>query len=169
MGITDPCVLVEGPAWGDAEFYGEWLLAAAKAEAFWKEAFTDQDFKKQVERVCVCYLPDFGIAATIMIMELREHRTRFVLDVNSEDGEDFTMMVAMGFFAQKHQYYHMTLPSRLTGFSTKRTPPPCWTVRFPMENPWKAGSRTRKSLMLFGAGNPSHGRGRRFNPYSAHH
>ena len=26
----DTCVLVEGPAWGDAEFYGRWLLNAAK-------------------------------------------------------------------------------------------------------------------------------------------
>ena len=30
-------VLVEGPRWGDAEFYGNWLLAAAKAEAFGKK------------------------------------------------------------------------------------------------------------------------------------
>ena len=28
------------PRWGDAEFYGKWLLAAAKAEALWKEAMT---------------------------------------------------------------------------------------------------------------------------------
>jgi hypothetical protein len=33
MERTDPYILVQGPAWGDAQFYGEWLLAAAKAEA----------------------------------------------------------------------------------------------------------------------------------------
>jgi hypothetical protein len=26
-----------------AQFYGEWLLAAAKAEAYWKEAYADED------------------------------------------------------------------------------------------------------------------------------
>ena len=31
MERTDPCVLVQGPAWGDAQFYGDWLLAAGKA------------------------------------------------------------------------------------------------------------------------------------------
>ena len=36
MEGSDPYVLVQGPAWGDAQFYGEWLLAAAKAEAYWK-------------------------------------------------------------------------------------------------------------------------------------
>jgi hypothetical protein len=37
MEATDSYVLVQGPAWGDAHFYGQWLQAAAKAEAFWKE------------------------------------------------------------------------------------------------------------------------------------
>jgi hypothetical protein len=46
-----PSVLIEGPNWGDAKFYGKWLLAAAQAETFWKEARKDPDFEKQV-RVC---------------------------------------------------------------------------------------------------------------------
>jgi hypothetical protein len=29
---SSPCVIVEGPSWGDAEFYGRGLLAAAAAE-----------------------------------------------------------------------------------------------------------------------------------------
>ena len=41
-------VLVEGPEWGDAKFYGELLLAAAKAESLWKEGLGDQDFEKKV-------------------------------------------------------------------------------------------------------------------------
>ena len=105
------CVLVEGPRWGDAEFYGRWLLAAAKAEAFWKEAFKDPTFKEEVKYVWDSYIPDFGIAAAAMIMRLRENFTTFVLDVDSENGNDFTMMAEMGFFAQDDPIYRMTLPS----------------------------------------------------------
>jgi len=108
-------VLIEGPEWGDAEFYGEWLLAAAKAESFWKEALEDHEFEKQVDRICICVIHDFGISATWMLMQLREDKTRFVFPVErDEEGEAFTMMVRMGFFVQKHQSYQMTLPSNLT-------------------------------------------------------
>ena len=36
--MNDPYVLIEGPKWADAKVYGNWLLAAAKAEALWKQA-----------------------------------------------------------------------------------------------------------------------------------
>jgi hypothetical protein len=111
MERTDPYVLVQGPKWGDAHFYGGWLLAASKAETFWKEAYADPDFKKQIDHVCVCYIPDFGIAATAMLMALSEHRTTFVLDVNSEGGENFAMMAEMGFFVPTNPFYRMTIPS----------------------------------------------------------
>ena len=29
---SNPCVLIEGPSWGDAGFYGLWLSAAGQAE-----------------------------------------------------------------------------------------------------------------------------------------
>jgi hypothetical protein len=60
MERSEPYVLVQGPAWGDARFYGQWLQAAANAEAFWKEAYADRDFKLQVNYVCDAYIPDFG-------------------------------------------------------------------------------------------------------------
>ncbi len=107
-------VLIEGPLWGNAEFLGRWLLAAAQAEGFWKEAFDDPAFHKQVERVCTCYIPDFGISASVMVMQLKDYRTTFVLDLNSEDGEDFTMMVAMGFFLPIAHRYRMVPPIGLT-------------------------------------------------------
>jgi hypothetical protein len=31
-------ILIEGPGWNDAEFYGKWLLAAAEAQRLWTEA-----------------------------------------------------------------------------------------------------------------------------------
>jgi hypothetical protein len=119
MERTDPYVLVQGPAWGDAQFYGEWLLAAAKAEAYWKEAYADEDFKQQIDRVCVVYIPDFGIAATRMIMQLMAYRTTFLIELNSEDGDDFAMMVEMGFFARSNPSYQMTLPGLLTSERVK--------------------------------------------------
>ncbi len=114
MGNTDLCVLVEGPAWGDAKFYGEWLLAAAKAESLWKEALEDQDFRGKIETASFWSTPDFGIAATMMLMRRKSHWTRFVIDIDSEQGEDLAMMFGMGFFVRKHQSYQMTLPSCLT-------------------------------------------------------
>jgi hypothetical protein len=80
MSGTDPYVLIQGPAWGDARFYGEWLLGAGKAQAYWREAYTDLDFKKKIDRICLIYIPDFGIAASIMVMKLREYRTTKTLN-----------------------------------------------------------------------------------------
>jgi hypothetical protein len=117
---NSPCVIVEVPSWGDAEFYGRWLLAAAKAEAFWKAAFRDPIFQTQVERVCVVYIPDFGIAASLIVMNLKEYTTTFILDLDSEEGEHFTMMVQMGFFVCSDQRYVMTIPRCLSPFTVKQ-------------------------------------------------
>jgi hypothetical protein len=113
METTDFYVLVQGPARGDAQFYEEWLLAAAKAEAYWKEAYADEDFKQQVDHVCDSYIPDFGIAATIVITQLRGCRTTLLIELDSEEGDHFAMMAEMGFFAQRNALYQMTLPSSL--------------------------------------------------------
>ena len=119
MERTDPYILVQDPAWGDAQFYGEWLLAAAKAEASWKEAYADEDFKQQVEHVCDSYIPDFGIAATIVITQLRECRTTLLIELDSEEGDHFAMMAEMGFFAHRTPSYQMTLPYLLTSEKVK--------------------------------------------------
>jgi hypothetical protein len=114
MAGTDPHVLIQGPSWGDARFYGEWLMAAGKAHAYWREAYTDQDFKKRIDHICSAYIPDFGIGATILLMKLREHLTTFLIELHGEDGNDFAMMADMGFFTQKNAFYQMTLPPSLT-------------------------------------------------------
>ena len=69
---TEPYILIEGPRWGDAEFYGRWLLAAAKAEALWKEAISDPSFQKQIEVVKVLVIPDFSIAATVLLSKFEK-------------------------------------------------------------------------------------------------
>jgi hypothetical protein len=65
MEGSDRYVLVQGPAWGDAHFYGDWLLAAATTEVYRKESCTDENFKRLMDRVCVAHVPDFGVAATV--------------------------------------------------------------------------------------------------------
>jgi len=116
MDNSDPCVLVEGPEWGDAKFYCDWLLAAGAAQSLWNQALEDQEFRKQIDRVNVYCVHDFGISATFVVMQLRQNKTRFVLHIDSYvEGEAFTMMVGMGFFVKKHQSYQMTVPTCLTG------------------------------------------------------
>jgi hypothetical protein len=107
------CFLVGGPSWGDAEFYGKWLLAASQAERFWREAQQDLKFLKRVERVTLVYIPDFGLTASLMIMQLKEYRTSLIIDRNSEEAEDFAMMAAMGFFRDFDRRYQMIVPTRL--------------------------------------------------------
>jgi hypothetical protein len=108
------CVLVQGPAWGDAEFLSKWLLAAAQAESFWRKAYENDDFRKQVVSVCAVCTPDFGIAAFMMVMHLKEHGTSFVLNLETEDGELFAMMLGMEFFEPSRDGYRMAIPIGLT-------------------------------------------------------
>ena len=101
METSDFYVLVEGPAWGDAQFYGEWLLAAAQAQAFWKQAIQDQQFAREFashcERTRLFYKPDFDLAASLMLMELSGRCSSFLFDLEGELGEEFGIMVSMGF------------------------------------------------------------------------
>jgi len=114
-----PYVLVEGPKFGDAEFYGKWLRAVARAEALWKEALEDQDFGKEIWLVGAYCIPDFGIGASVMLMELQEYWRTFVLQLDSLEGNEFAMMVQMGFFTPFAEHYRMTIPSELTDAKIK--------------------------------------------------
>jgi hypothetical protein len=118
-GESEPVILVEGPRWADVEFYGNWLLAAAKAQALWEEALQDPNFEKQVERLCVIALPHFGIAATVMLSRLETNLMSFMVSmVTLNDGdealvEEFVMMLEMGFFALTGERYQMIIPTQL--------------------------------------------------------
>jgi hypothetical protein len=117
---TNRCILVEGPPWGDAEFYGKWLLAATEADAFRDEAFKDSSFRKQVKPVWGSYIPDLGLRAFLMLMQLKEYRTSFAVSLDSKEGEEFIMMVGMGFFVPINgHYYQMAIPSYLTAEEVK--------------------------------------------------
>jgi hypothetical protein len=113
--MTHSSVLVEGPKWADAIFYGKWLLAAAKANALWNEAINDPDFSKQVERLTLIYIPDFSICATVLLSRLEKNLASFVVSVNGdEEAEEFAMMIGMGFFVPTGQRYQMVVPTLLT-------------------------------------------------------
>jgi hypothetical protein len=113
-------ILVEGPAWGSAEFYGSWLLAASQAEEFWKAIQKELDFEEEFEPICFTYLPDFGRAAALMIMELKEYETTLLINLDKFEGWDFAMMFGMGFFAEVGQRYQMIVPSALTEDRVKK-------------------------------------------------
>jgi hypothetical protein len=109
-----PCVLIEGPRIGDAAFYGEWLLAAAKADGLWKEAFTCKSFQSQVRRLTIAYLPDFGIAASRMLCQLLKDFVSGVIPLDEGlDQQELVMMVELGFFELTGQRYQMVIPTRL--------------------------------------------------------
>jgi len=40
------CVLIEGPKWGDAVFYGRWLILSARVDDLWKET-SENRYKRQ--------------------------------------------------------------------------------------------------------------------------
>jgi hypothetical protein len=108
------CILIESPKWGDAAFCGKWLSAAAHAETLWREARKDPEFDNQVERVCVVFIPDFGIGASVMLRRLLNvYRTSLLLNLDSETGEECVMMIRMGLFAPFNERYRMSIPSGL--------------------------------------------------------
>jgi hypothetical protein len=120
---TTSCVLVEGPRWGDAEFYGRWLLAIANAEALWKEARNDPDFAKQIESVTVCLMPDFGIGATVMLSQLEKKLASITIGLNDASGiafDEFAMMAEMGFFVLSGERYQMAIPTNLDSEKLKK-------------------------------------------------
>ena len=82
------CILVEGPRWADAAFYGKWLLVAAKAHALCEKA----GFK------------GLNVAATGMLANL--WRDRVAVKVCSSD-RIFIMMIEMGLFVRTGQRYQM--------------------------------------------------------------
>lgn len=113
--------LVTGPSWGDAEFYGKWLLAAARAEKFSKEAQQDPTFLKKIDSLTVVYDLDFSIAASLIIMQLVEFRNSLIVHVDDVFRTDhFAMMAGMGFFRAVGRHHHMSLPKRLTPIDVSR-------------------------------------------------
>lgn len=110
----EPYILIEGPRWGDAEFYAKWLSAAANAERLWKKAQAeDPHFAEQIDRLQVVYSFDFGISATYFLGQLTKEFFTMAIRVDSEDGEFISVMVEMGFFVLTGERYQMVIPPQL--------------------------------------------------------
>ena len=111
---TGPCVLVEGPSWGDADFYGRWLLGAAKANELLQNAKnSDAEFLKTIETLEFVQMIDFGIEATLFIARLTEEFYCFIVDADAVDLSEFVLMAEMGFFTLTGDRYQMTVPPSL--------------------------------------------------------
>src|SRR6266404_7595638 len=113
---TDPCILVEGPRWADAEFYGKWLLTAAKTQALWEKAIKDTCFEKQIELLTVIYLPQFDNSASLFLFQLKKNLVSFTIPLHGEDWaelDQFTLMAEMGFFVLTDGRYQMAIPAKL--------------------------------------------------------
>jgi hypothetical protein len=107
-------ILVEGPAWGDAQFYGNWLLSAAKAnELMLSLKKNDLQFQRAADAIEMISCLDFGIAASIFLGRRLADTTHgtFIVDPASEDLIEFVLMSEMGFFSLTGERYQMTSPS----------------------------------------------------------
>lgn len=116
---TEPFILVEGPKWADAEFYGKWLLMATKAQALWERALKCPSFKKQTELLTVLYTPTFDYSASLFLFQLQKNLVSFAIRlINGDDWEcaevnQFTLMAQMGFFVLTDQRYQMAIPAKM--------------------------------------------------------
>ena len=122
---NDTRILVEGPAWGDAEFYGNWLLMAVKANGLLQEARNgDSDFNKSIETLEMLQCLDFGIMATVFLSQFVDKKFyTFVFDpAESADLLDFALMAEMGFFTLTGDRYQMTVPTKLDMDLVKQAP-----------------------------------------------
>jgi hypothetical protein len=111
-----PFCVIEGPAFGDAEFYAKWLGAVADADMLWKKALNQRKFGRQVARLTLLYIPDFGISAAIVLHELWKNYVAAVLDLWGDEDSgaiEFVMMAKLGFFRQTGKRYQMTVPDNL--------------------------------------------------------
>ena len=116
---SKPLILVEGPTWGDAEFYGQWLLSAAKANKLVEQAKRDDpEVREAIDTLenCPCLDLDFGIAETVFLSKFVDNEFQtFVIDPTTDADflVDFVLMVEMGFFVLTGERYQMTLPPNL--------------------------------------------------------
>ena len=110
-------ILVEGPV-ADAEFYGQWLLAAAKAQKLFDQAKRDDAiFDTAISVLEAVYRLDHGISAMALLQQLDVQYT-LLFDLNADEVSDahawnVALMAEMGFFTSTGDYYQMTLPKKL--------------------------------------------------------
>ena len=108
-----PYSVIEGPAWGDAKFCGKWLTSVAEAEVLWRKALDEPKFSKEIDRLIFDCIPDFAIAAILLLSKLWNNRGSLVVDLWDWGGEEFVMMVGIGLFVLSDGRYRMAIPKTL--------------------------------------------------------
>ena len=109
------CVLVEGPAWGDADFCGRWLRAAAKADTLLSKArMRDPDFGMIISDLEFSRLFNYGIMSIVFLGAFTDkHFYTFTINTDDEDLIEFAVMAEMGFFTLTGDRYQVTIPEKL--------------------------------------------------------
>ena len=125
---ASPCILVEGPRYGDATFYGHWLLSAAEANELLQQAKRDDpNFDREIAILEEGQFLDFGKSATSFMSRFADKEfDTLVITTKPEDINtlyelvDFVLMVEMGFFVLTGDRYQMTLPPNLNKEKVKQ-------------------------------------------------
>jgi hypothetical protein len=107
----DPCALIEGAHLGDATFYGTWLLAAAKAEALWKEIRDDEEFFG----LSWDLVPDLGAGAIYIVSSIKDNCCIISLHPTMSEWPmmlEFVMMAELGLLTLTGDRYQMTIPAQ---------------------------------------------------------
>src|SRR5262249_21384283 len=104
--------LVETPLWGDAKFFGRWLMAAAEAQEAVEAALAaDPSLAERHAGPCGIHL---GIDAMLWIHYLVGSYSSFVIDITGYDADGFFILAEMGFFVRTGTRYQMTIPESIT-------------------------------------------------------
>jgi hypothetical protein len=104
--------LVETPLWGDAKFFGHWLIAAAEAQEAVEAALAADPSLE--ERYAGPFGIHLGIDAILCIHYLVGSYSSFVIDFTSYDADGFFFLAEMGFFVRTGTRYQMTIPKSIT-------------------------------------------------------
>ena len=113
MEALEPYILIEGPRWGDAEFLGKWLLAAARANELLTRVREEVTFQRTMLAVDIICVRDFEISATVVLSKLAENFSTVLFSLEELDTNDVAIMAELGFYQCTGDRYQMTLPTRI--------------------------------------------------------
>ena len=128
---SEACIFIQGPSWdittgllrrptregeirdswASADFYGRWLLAAAKADAVWQKVKEEPRYKKQLERLPDNYFPAFAKTAFCLVSQLANESFSAIVGLNREEEKVrrwFLTMRQIGFFSWSEKHYEMS-------------------------------------------------------------
>jgi hypothetical protein len=117
-----PFVVVQFPAFGDADFASRWLASAADADRILhRHRSADPDFTTAIKHLGLINLVEFSWAAMEFIYFWQDSWPAFSFNLfESEFFESFAYMAETGFFTRTGHHYHMSQPPALTSATIAR-------------------------------------------------